>query len=458
MAQDKGRQMKILEIGEAYSLPPGVADVSLRFRFDDEPADDGAIVVPAATRELVARFDQHVLNRTLAQTILRERPDAVYIRGLFGCTLDLPRVARLLGLPVCLEARRLPEPSTLDERTAKALSSALASVDVLVTEATQNVGQTAGDAPIQVSSREQGVAAMTRHGNDSSPLERDYALYEFCLRDHPLLVEMQRQYLPHFHGCASVLDLGCGAGIFLELVAGAGIAAMGVERSPIIAEYARGMGLTVEAADVVSFLRSDQRGFDGIYCSHFIEHLPFDAVRELVARMASALNPGGVLLLVFPDPESIRSQLLGFWRDPEHVRFYHPELIELLGVSSGLACEWRSYDDQPHEVGPFPTHAGPETGASSFSALPSDFQDHDRQHWWWQILGKLGIGPLSSLHRTGAELALMRQRLAALADGYQRQGQALDAMRARVDDLWKVNQTWAWQDNAALRFRKPLSE
>lgn len=440
--------MKILEIGEAHSLQPGVAGVSLRFRFDDEPADNGAIVVPAATREVVARFDRHVLNRTLAQMILRERPDAVYLHGLYGCTLDLPKVARLLGLPVCLEAQRLPERSTLDGRTAIALSSVLAGVDVLVMDSPQSEDLPMGEMPIQVNSREEGIARLIQRGPDSaSVLERDYALYEFCLRDHPLLVEMQRQYLPHFHGCASVLDLGCGAGIFLEMLGDAGIAAMGVERSPLIAEYARGMGLAVETADALNFLRSDQRGFDGIYCSHFIEHLPFDAVRELVSRMASALNPGGVLLLVFPDPESIRAQLLGFWRDPEHVRFYHPELIELLGVSSGLVCEWKSYDDQPHEVSPFPTHAGPEAEMFAFPVLPLGPQRNDQPQLWRRILGRLGIGPLSST----------RQQVAALADGYQRQGQALDTMRARVDDLWKVNQTWAWQDNAALRFRKPLS-
>jgi O-antigen chain-terminating methyltransferase len=398
---------------------------------------------------LVARFDRHVLNRTLAQMILRERPDAVYIRGLFGCTLDLPRVAKLLGLPVCLEAQRLQPLSTLDGRTAIALSSMLAGVDVLVMDAPQNIDLPMGDMPVQVDSREEGIARLIQRRPDSAGmLERDYALYEFCLRDHPLLVEMQRQYLPHFHGCASVLDLGCGAGIFLEMLGDAGIATMGVERSPVIAEYARGMGLAVESADALSFLRSGSRGFDGIYCSHFIEHLPFDAVRELVARMASALNPGGVLLLVFPDPESIRSQLLGFWRDPEHVRFYHPELIELLGVSSGLVCEWKSYDDQPHEVGPFPTHAGSETVAFSFPPLTSGPHRNDQPQWWWRVLGKLGVGPLSS----------SRQQLAALADGYQRQGQALEAVRAQVDDLWKVNQTWAWQDNAALRFRKPLSK
>jgi SAM-dependent methyltransferase len=439
--------MKLLEVGNAYSQRPGVTDVSLRFRFDDEGMEDGAIVVPASTREVVARFGQHVLNRTLAQLIVRERPDAVYIHGLYGCSLDLPRVARLLGLPVCLEAQRLPPLSSLDDRTARALTSVLACVDVLVMDAPQVSELPMGGMPIQASSRQEALDHLRRRRPDiTSLLARDYALYEFCLRDHPLLAEMQRQYLQHFQGCASVLDLGCGAGVFLEMLGDAGIAATGAERSPVIAEYARGMGLTVETADALNFLDSDGRVFDGIYCSHFIEHLPFDAVRELVSHMASALNPGGVLLLVFPDPESIRSQLLGFWRDPEHVRFYHPDLIELLGVSSGLVCEWKSYDDQPHEVGPFPAKARSETEVFPLPLLPSSPERDDQAAWWWRILGKLGVGPLSS----------SRQQLASLAAGYQRQGQALAAMRARVDDLWKVNQTWAWQDNAALRFRKPL--
>lgn len=449
--------MKILEIGQAFPPQPGASDVRLCFRFDDEAADGADVVVPAATRPVVAHFGQHVLNRALAQTILRERPDAVYIRGLYGCTLDLPRVAGFLALPVCLEVQRLPEPATLDRRTAIALPSALAAVDVLVSDARQGDVLPAGQMPLQVGSREEGIARLMQRRADSGGVPaRDYALYEFCLRDHPLLVEMQRQYLPHFRGCASVLDLGCGAGIFLEMLEEAGVAATGVERSPVIGAYARGMGLAVETADALDFLRSDRRGFDGIYCSHFVEHLPFDAVRELMSRMADALNPGGVLLLVFPDPESIRSQLLGFWRDPEHVRFYHPELIELLGVSAGLVCEWKSSDDQPHEVGPFPGHAGSAAPASSFPrSLPEPARGAPPP-WWWRALGKVGVGPLSPSRRMGAELAAARHQLAALADGYRQQGQALDALRVRVDDLWRVNQTWAWQDNAALRFRKPV--
>jgi hypothetical protein len=53
----------------------------------------------------------------------------------------------------------------------------------------------------------------------------DYALYEFALRDHPLLWRMQEGYVRFFESCREVLDVGCGAGIFLGLLEDAGIRA-----------------------------------------------------------------------------------------------------------------------------------------------------------------------------------------------------------------------------------------
>lgn len=450
--------MKILEISEADTLPLENASTSLRFHFDDAATAMGAIAVPAYTRTLLSRFDRHVLNRVMAQKILRDRPDVVYVKGLTGCTLDLPRVARLLGLPVCLEIEFLPDPATLDPRTKIAVASMLASVDVLITNGQQVDTLSFGTEPHQVGSVADGLAVLAhRKPGPVNILERDYALYEFSLRDHPLLVTMQRQYLTQFHGCSNVLDLGCGAGIFLEMLADAGIDAMGIERSPLIAEYARGMGMAVETADALDFLRNDDRKFDGIYCSHFIEHLPFEVVRELLARMATALSPGGVLVLVFPDPESIRSQLFGFWRDPEHVRFYHPELIELLGISLGLVCEWQSSFDQPHEIVSYPAKVGSEAWPASVPPIPRFHSNAVPTRWWWRVLGKMGLGPRSTSRRTQAELTQLRQECVALADAVQAQALALNNARLQVDRLWSINQTWAWQDNAALRFRKPLS-
>jgi len=238
-------------------------------------------------------------------------------------------------------------------------------------------------------------------------------------------MQMRAGEVRHFAGCRRVLDLGCGAGIFLQLLAEAGIAASGVERDPVIAAYGRGMGCDITTADALDYLQragehAASLAFDGVYCSHFVEHLPVDVVQTLLARLARLLPPDGTLVLAFPDPESIRSQLLGFWRDPEHVRFYHPELVATLASAHGFDLEWSSYHEQPHEVVPF-------------------------------ALATLGLVPARE-HR---QLARRIDRLQAALDvTLDQQRRAIAALTDRTDQLWAVNRTWAWNDNAVLKLRK----
>ena len=140
---------------------------------------------------------------------------------------------------------------------------------------------------------------------------------------------------------------------FLQCLQEQGIKSKGVERKPAIANYGRGMRFNTVIDDALAYLDSSNDTFDGVYCSHFVEHLPFQMVETLLGSIASILRPGGVATLAFPDPESIRSQLLGFWRDPEHVRFYHPELITSVAFTFGLDLEWSSHHAQPHRIASF---------------------------------------------------------------------------------------------------------
>jgi hypothetical protein len=49
----------------------------------------------------------------------------------------------------------------------------------------------------------------------------------------------------------------------------------------------------------------------------------------------------------------------------------------------------------------------------------------------------------------------VRQDMAMLKAAVGIQGRAIGALGERTETLWQVNQTWAWDDNAVLRFRKP---
>ena len=82
----------------------------------------------------------------------------------------------------------------------------------------------------------------------------DYADYEFALRDRQWNRDMLASHISHFQGCDKVLDLACGSGIFLELLAEEGIPALGVERNPAVVAWVKQHGWDVVEQDVFTFL------------------------------------------------------------------------------------------------------------------------------------------------------------------------------------------------------------
>ena len=202
--------------------------------------------------------------------------------------------------------------------------------------------------------------------------------------------------------------------------------------------------------DALAYLENSDVSYDGVYCSHFVEHLPVDAVQRLLQSMAERMADDGVVVLVFPDPESIRSQLLGFWRDPEHVRFYHPELVITMAATVGLELEWSSYEAQPHRVVPFaevPPQVAPTAPLPPFTAGP----EHDQYGLLERLLQRLGL--VTERRVRGLEQRL-QQWSELLHNESQRYMAASEQLQQRTDTLWDVNQTWAWNDNVTIRLRK----
>jgi len=175
-----------------------------------------------------------------------------------------------------------------------------------------------------------------------------YSDYESQLMDGEFIRMLQRPRVRFFKDCKRVLDLACGPGIFLELLKEAGIEAVGVDRDEEIVKKAYLKNLNVTKADIFEYLGKMEEGYDGIFCSHFLEHLPFDQVVLLIELITKRLVPGGTLVLVFPNPGSIRLHLFGFWRDPEHVRFYTGNLIASVCQHYGLSVEYSNEEETPN--------------------------------------------------------------------------------------------------------------
>lgn len=174
-------------------------------------------------------------------------------------------------------------------------------------------------------------------------------LYQFV--DPIQVVEFQRHYVRFFSEahCRRVLDIGSGRGIFLGLVREAGMEPFGVDSNPDAVEECRRDGLqNVVVADAREYLAGAvDRGetFDGIFCSHLLEHLPGPEAVSLIRMAAAALSPNGRLVLVTPNVANLDVWTRIFWLDPTHVRPYQRPLLEALMQRSGLEVV-ASFDDR----------------------------------------------------------------------------------------------------------------
>ncbi len=143
------------------------------------------------------------------------------------------------------------------------------------------------------------------------------------------LIGIQEKFLQYFPPAGEILDLGCGRGIFLDLLAKHGFKPAGVEIDEQMLKASRDRGFEVEHTDAISFLKATKRTFDGIFASHIVEHMSAAELTELVDLIKQRLKPGGVAIVVTPRPGSLWATEY-FWLDTTHVRPVPYELLKQL--------------------------------------------------------------------------------------------------------------------------------
>lgn len=100
----------------------------------------------------------------------------------------------------------------------------------------------------------------------------------------------------------------------------------------------RAKGFThVHQDEVIHFLTSRRTEYDGIFCSHLIEHLQYEEALRLLELCSEALRPQGTLVLVTPNPSDLQVLSEIFWLDPTHERFYPLPLVKVMLQHFGFA-------------------------------------------------------------------------------------------------------------------------
>ncbi len=254
--------------------------------------------------------------------------------------------------------------------------------------------------------------------------ESDY--YRFMEYDPAHVRKVLSFYIPLLTDHSPVLELGCGRGEFLGLLADAGVNAQGVDNDEGMIEQAREAGCNVALGDAIEYLASvKSESFSGVFCSHFIEHLPTSRIPELMENVSRVLAPGGRFIGIVPNPACYSVLTHDFWRDPTHERFYDPSLVAFYCSRAGLSVERIGFNPENHP-GPPPDF------------FCSDITVHPDLHAAISDLARLASRRMDVDHRWNEGILHV---ISLLSDRLQESQESLKSLRAAYHKLlWGMYQ------------------
>ncbi|MGD9905687.1 MAG: class I SAM-dependent methyltransferase [Vicinamibacterales bacterium] len=206
-------------------------------------------------------------------------------------------------------------------------------------------------APIAAAATTAPGGPQQMHAQD--PLRsHQYAGFEDAYRgSEDDIRDRMRDYVRHFAGARDVVDVGCGRGEFLEMLAADGIPARGVDLNVEMVARCRAKGLDVVAADALAYLADlPDASLGGLIAAQVVEHLQPDDLMRLLELAARRLRPGAPIVLETINPACWSAFFDSYVRDLTHVRPVHPDTLRYLLIANGFvdaAIEWRSpYPDE----------------------------------------------------------------------------------------------------------------
>ncbi len=176
-------------------------------------------------------------------------------------------------------------------------------------------------------------------------VSRYYLTLESVFRGDPdrIRAQLEADYLPLLvdardaAGDGRCVDLGCGRGEWLDVLAAHGFSALGVDLNPAMAGAARARGHEVTIGDALAFLRAmPDASTLAVSALHLAEHLDFSTLFRVVAESRRVLKPRGLLILETPNPENIWVATHTFHHDPTHSQPLTPTSLEFLVNHHGL--------------------------------------------------------------------------------------------------------------------------
>ena len=157
--------------------------------------------------------------------------------------------------------------------------------------------------------------------------ETVHPFFHACLEDE----ESYRTYfarklddLQRYQRSGRLLDVGCGAGFFLDAARERGYDIAGVDLSPVPVAYARDtLGIEVAMGSLYDY-QAPSDTFDAVTIFQTIEHDP--NLPAFSAELFRILAPGGTLMVTTPAADGFVARVMGKrwfgYRNVEHVSFF----------------------------------------------------------------------------------------------------------------------------------------
>ena len=176
------------------------------------------------------------------------------------------------------------------------------------------------------------------------PIEKTIATYdriaaEYAQRwqDRSMMEQEAAQFAALAGAGGRVLDVGCGAGFDTAVLARHNLRAVGMDLSWGMMQAGRRRGVAVD------FVQADMRalpfaaGWDGLWASASLLHVPRLQVTAVLANLAALLKPGGAFYLSVKlgDDEAWTADKFG-QRHSRFFTYWQPEALDALLTATGL--------------------------------------------------------------------------------------------------------------------------
>lgn len=148
-------------------------------------------------------------------------------------------------------------------------------------------------------------------------------------------------------GHKKVIEIGAGCGEFLSIMAGAGVAAYGIEHRRESVEECRKKGLAVYQGFIEDeHTKIENAPYDGFFIMNFLEHIP--APGAFLMGICRNLSEGAVGLIEVPNVDMVLEKMMFSEFISDHLMYFTGQTLKTLLELNGfevLSCEsvWHDY-------------------------------------------------------------------------------------------------------------------